>query len=164
MAIVLDPNRSFINILVHLIEEKKKNGSSLFHFIESAESLQEWKTKGFKTREEIAQEFQSKTAKPDYDKTIELINTTWKRPTWKEQNSIFAQALRQVNGEMEIDPLKYRELKLKTCLKKWDAKDDSGNPVPLNAENIDNLDPSVAAYFLKVFEKTTEPSETDLSN
>ena len=65
---------------------------------------------------------------------------------------------------MDIDPLKYRELKLKSGIKKWDAKDDDGNSIPLTPENIDNLCPEVAAYLLKAFERATEPTEAELGS
>lgn len=183
MAIVLDPNRSFVNILIYYIEEKKKAGNSVFHFIDNPEMMDDWRRKGYKTKEEYLQEAQAihqfsadpaalaknlaqgprVAAIPD-DKLIEALNTTWKRPTWKEQNITFAQSLRPIGGEMEIDPLKYRELKLKTSLKKWDAKDDDGNPIPLTPDNMDNLCPEFAAYLLKAFERVTEPTDDDLKN
>jgi hypothetical protein len=176
MPIVLDPTKSFVNITIYYIEERKKNGNSVFHFINSAESLEEWKAKGYKTRQEITQELQNvnpnnqfnvpKATTPQviaaHNKIIEVIQTVWKRMTWKEQNAVFAQSLRVIAGESEIDALKYRELKLRTCLKKWDAKDDDGNPLPLTPETLDNLCPEVASELLRSFERVTEPSEEDL--
>lgn len=169
MPIVLDPAKSFVNITVYYIEEQKKNGNSIFHFITSPELMEEWKAKGYRTRQEILQEVQNVsvsqssipkiTAQASFSQVIESLNTVWKRMTWKEQNTIFAQSLRVVGGESEIDALKYRELKLKTLLKKWDAKDENGNPYPLTAETLDNLCPEVASELLRAFERVTEADD-----
>lgn len=96
------------------------------------------------------------------DVTTKALTTFWKRMTWKEQNIIFSHAIRIVGEANEIDNIKYREMKLKTCLKKWDAKDDDGNDIPLNDQSIENLDPLIASSLLKQFEEATEPSNDDL--
>lgn len=167
MSIVLDPNKSSVQISIFYIEEKKKNGNSVFKFATSGEQMEEWKTKGYRTRGEILQESQGTATTPNAARpiqvrtVIEVLNTTWKRMSWKEQNTIFSQSLRIVGTESEIDALKYRDMKLKMCLKKWDAKDDEGSPIPLSTDTIDNLCPEVASELLRAFERVTEPSDDD---
>ena len=161
MSIVLDPNRDqLLSIELHYIEMKKKRGNLIFYFIHSAEEMEEWKTKGYIPIGDIKQGQQT-------DKVIQKIQTFWKAIRWKEQNIIFSRSIRpsqRPDGTVmdTIDPLKYRDLKLKTCLKKWDVKDEKGNEVPVNDDVVDSLDPTVAHELLTAFEKVTEPSDDDL--
>jgi len=55
----------------------------------------------------------------------------------------------------------YRDMKLKTCLKRWDFKD-NGNEVSINEHIIDNLFPEVAQELLSSFEKVTEAGDEEL--
>ena len=96
------------------------------------------------------------------DKGAQCLRTTWKSPTWGEQNAIVSSSLTQVNTFLEIDSIRYRELKLKACLKDWDAKDDEGNAIPLTHQAIDDLDPTISAELLRQFELAAEPSNKDL--
>lgn len=90
--------------------------------------------------------------------------------TWKEQNQIYSRCLRQIAGtegggaRTELDMISYRDQKLKTCLKKWDLKDDKGQDYPVSESVIDQLVPEVAQELLSNFELVTEASEEDLKN
>lgn len=96
------------------------------------------------------------------------LQTSWKRLNWKEQNSVLSQCMVPVKADstiyLELNSIKYRELKLRACLKKWDAKDEDNKEIPLNDETIANLDPNVATALLRQFESATEPSERDLED
>ena len=161
MSIVFDPNREhLLSIELYYVEMKRKRGNCVFYFIHSAEEMEEWKTKGYIPASEIKQ---GQTT----EKVIQKIQTYWKPIKWKEQNIILSRSLKstqKVDGAVldTIDPLRYRDLKLKTCLKKWDVKDDAGNEVTLTEEVIDNLEPVVAQELIAAFEKVTEPTEEDL--
>lgn len=98
------------------------------------------------------------------NKDAQQVTTTWKRVTWKEQNELFANSCYQTEGSIEVNSLVYRDLKLKKCLKKWDAKDEDGKDIPLNEETIGNLDPVIASALLRQFETATEPSQKDLDD
>ena len=109
--------------------------------------------------------------KPTIDpkKTINILRTWWSRMTWKEQNIIYARCLRQstdVEGRVrsEIDMIAFRDLKLKSCLKKWDLKNDAGQDVSISDSMIDNLYPEVAQELLNTFEKITEATGDELKN
>ena len=100
-------------------------------------------------------------------KVIQQINVLFKRMSWREQNEIYSQSIRSfVNKDKsttaELDPVKFREMKLKTCLKNWDLRDDNGIFVPISPDAIDNLLPEVAKELLDTFERITEPSKDEL--
>lgn len=153
MSLFVDQNRSLVNIDLWFIEQHRKHGHSTFHFILSQEEFEEWKNKGY--------------AFDNPDKPIQKLVATFKRLTWKEHNSIVSRAIQYTMGPdnklfTRMDPVVYRELKLKTCLKKWDIKDDEGNLVEVTNDAIDSLSPDVAQALLDAFEKSTEASEEDL--
>jgi len=89
--------------------------------------------------------------------------------TWKEQNQIYSRCLRNTAAadgttRTELDGISYRDMKLKTCLKKWDFKDDKGEEIPVSESVIDRMVPEVAQKLLETFESVTEASEEDLGN
>jgi len=178
MPFTLDPNRSVVNITIYYVEEEKMHGNSVYHFIRSEQDMKEWTAEGFKVEPErkpaphvpgAAQQYE-KREKPTFaNRMIGLLRTTWRRPTWRDQNSIMTQATRRINTEgeninIEIDPVTYRDLKLKKCLVGWDILDNDGKPVDVTPDTIDLLPPEIAGELLSSFEKITEPSETDLKN
>lgn len=179
MSIVLDPDKNFVAIQVMFVEEKdEKHGNCKFNVINSKAEFDAWKKKGYLTSDEITQTDLTPTEdKPglpkktvvDTTKIIQILRTWWCRLNWKEQNIIYARCLRQstdVDGKVraELDMITYRDMKLKACLKRWDAKDDNKKDIILNDQMIDWLDPTIARHLLDNFEKVTEASEEDLKN
>lgn len=184
MPIVLDPSKNFVAIQIMYIEqENEKHGNSTYHFIGSRAEFDTWKNKGYSTADELSkQQLEDKPKeanqpgmplKPPLDpkKVISILRTWWSRMTWKEQNVIYSRCIRQIPSESasggtrtEMDMITYRDLKLKTCLKKWDLKDDNGQDIAVNENVIDNLVPEVAQELLNNFELVTEASENDLKN
>lgn len=188
MSIILDPNKSFVTIDIYYVEEKKDHGNTFFHFINGKEEFEEWKEKGYKTKEEIIEEIKLSEETPqipssvprkksiDPEKLIEIgdykiINklvTHWRQLTWKESNSILSRSMKEVRTDTgytsELDPLLYRDFKLKTALKGWNAKDDKGYDIPLNEQAVDNLIPEVAAALLINYEKVCEQSSEEFKN
>lgn len=152
MSLFVDNTHSLINLEIYYIETLRKHGHSVFQFIQSAEDFETWKNKGYS--------FEST------DKKINKLVVTMKRLTWKEHNSVVSRSLQYNMGPDQklftrMDPVLYRELKLKTALKKWDALDDKGNPIEPTSDIIDSLAPEVAQAILDAYEKVTEISETD---
>jgi len=180
MSIVLDPSKSFVNFQVMYIEEiDEKHGNSTFKFINSRAEFDEWKRKGYATSDEFKEWSRSsppenKPGMPerpqlDSKKIIQVLRTWWSRMTWKEQNQIYARCLRQSTDSegktrTELDMIAYRDFKLKTCLKKWDLRDEQGNEITVSDTIIDNLYPEVAQELLSQFELMTEASDTELKN
>lgn len=193
MAIVLDPTKAFVTIVIYYVEERKEHGNLIYHFINDHDQYEEWRSKGYKTVQEVEQEIRPPTRSvedvkpgrppprnqqpPSIDqiiqekyqgKVIQALSIHCRQLTWKEHNTILAKSVRDVMGKdgptTDFDPLTYRELKLKAALKGWDAKDDSGQDIKLTPEAIDNLDRTVAEALLYNYEKVCEPSEADLKN
>lgn len=179
MSVLIDPNRDFINISFMLVEMKTKNGNTVYHFIRSAEELNDWRTKGYVTAAEIEQKrheqslasesgrmrqpgapVQAQQQPADPERVIQSIETAWTRLSWRDQNSILAKCIK----DRSFDNVTYRDLKLKACIKRWNIKDDRGAPIPCAPEMIDQLAPEVANEMLNVFEKLTEPQVQELKN
>ena len=189
MSIVLDPSKNFVAIQIMYIEEiDEKHGNARYYFINSRADFDNWKAKGYLTEAEMSEVLSEpdpppRTAqksqpgmpvqppKPPQDpkKMISVLKTWWSRMTWKEQNQIYSNCLHQVavaegRPRTELDMISYRDQKLKTCLKKWDLKDDNGQDMPITENIIDQLVPEVAQELLNSFELITEASEDDLKN
>lgn len=162
-SIILDPNKSFIQIDTFYVEEIKRMGPLEIikhHFIRSQDELEEWTGRGYSMP-------QQGTENQDDEKTIKKLSTKWKRLTWKEQNVILSSCFiskPSADGKLitSMDGMKFREMKLKTCLKDWDILDSYGNKIPITEENIDNMVPEVANELIDSFEKLTEPTGDDL--
>jgi len=177
MSIILDPSKNFVAIQIMYIEEvDEKHSSSKFRFINSREEFDRWKAKGYVTSDEFEKnnlEPEKKTeagmpqpSKPDPNKVIQILRTWWSRMTWKEQNIIYSKCLRQSTDsegktKTDLDMILYRDMKLKTCLKRWDLKD-GVNEVSVNENIIDSLFPEVAQELLSNFEKVTEAGDEEL--
>lgn len=142
----------------HYYVEQQKQGNSVVVFITSPEKMRE--------KEEEGYSFESS----DPDKKIYRFRTTWKRPTWKEHNEIISRSMTHAPSTMggyisKLDPIMYREQKLKTCLKKWDGVMGlDGQPVELTLDAINSLSPEVGQELLDAFERVTEISSEQLKN
>jgi hypothetical protein len=177
MGIVLGPNK-LIGIEIFYVEEQKPpfNFSRLY-FIHSKEDMEKWKNKGYKLQSEISQLPTTEPSKPgmpvqqqpDNTKIIHKVTTEWSRLSWKDQNNILSKSLKTMTGSdggthTELDAILYRDMKLKTCLKRWDLKDDDGKPVALDSTTIDNLMPEIAMELISAFEQVTEAGSDELKN
>jgi hypothetical protein len=167
---------------MYIEKTDEKHGNSTYHFIGSKGELDRWKSKGYMTEDEIDRlkavpdpapgqpQLQPGPPEKPHDpkKVISILKTWWSRMTWKEQNQIYSQCLRQVPSvegktRTELDMIIYRDMKLKTCLKKWDLKD-GNQDVPVSDSVIDMLIPEVAQELLNNFEMVTEATDDDLKN
>jgi hypothetical protein len=154
----------------------KKHGNSVFHFIRSKEDFDDWKRKGYWVEGDQESSPSPASAKTpeirqtrDPKKTIQKLVTHWSKPNWKDQNIIISRALKTTttsDGKTinELDGVKYRDLKLKMCLKKWSLVDEQGQAIEVTSDVIDMLDPVVAQELLTSFEKVTEPTADDLKD
>jgi hypothetical protein len=143
--------------------------------------MEEWKEKGYHIANDIDKLKSEK--KPEHgsslpgmpvteggidpSKVIYTIKTKWRRMLWKDQNAIFSKCLKTQQrpdgtSRVELDTITYRDLKLKTCLKEWDFKDEKNRDVPVSIESIDSLMPEIATELINAFERYTEPSSEDL--
>lgn len=172
MSIVLNPDKDLIAIKIMFVEEKTRNGSSKFHFINSKEEYDTWVEKGYLTVDETDQ-FKNNSTKPepgmpvkthDPTKLISVLKTWWSPITWKEHNKIAARCLKQNidkdgNRVVDFDNILWRDIVLKSTLKKWDLKDGAGKDILITEDVVDNLVPEVAGELLRQFEKVTGDQE-----
>jgi len=137
---ILANDQKFVNIKFHYLETKNRSVSQ-FEFIQKNEDFEKYQ----------------------FDPNLKELNTGWKVLTWDEHNHLY-DSCTIGRDRKTIDFIKLRDIKLKTCLKTWDLKDDNGNDVVLNSETIDQLYPKVADELLSGFEQITEIKPAELKN
>lgn len=88
------------------------------------------------------------------NKEVHILNTKWKEISWKEQNDILNQckSTNQLTGLPDIDNLKFRDQRIKSCLKEWDLKDDAGQLIPCHPEIIEQLPFEVIFALVQKFD------------
>ena len=97
------------------------------------------------------------------DPNLNELNTGWRLLSWADYNRIYDECLEQDdNGKAVLNLIKFRDIKLKTCLKTWDIQDKNGEPVPVNDETIGRLHHDVASELLDGFERVTEITAEEL--
>lgn len=107
--------------------------------------------KQFKDKEEN----KDKEFELDSNKVVHVLNTKWKDVSWKEQNQSLKSCMiiNNVTGNPEIDQIKFRDLKVKSCLKEWDLKDDNNAPIPCDPRVIDELPFDVIVGLVNKYDK-----------
>lgn len=91
------------------------------------------------------------------DKGIQILNTYWKPLSWQERNNINHQSEVKSDGIVtgQVDFNRWRDLRVKTCLKEWDLKDEDGKAVPCSPDIINRIDAVVLDAILNEFDKVT---------
>lgn len=145
MSLLIDDTK-FINIKYHYIETPGVYVSK-FKFLSTKE------------------EFDKEKDNPN----LKELNTGWKVLSWADHNHVYTECLKYSTNESGItvtnlDFIKFRDMKLKTCLKMWDIKDETGRIVPVTPGTIDALHPEVANELLNGFEKVTDITPQELKN
>lgn len=108
---------------------------------------------------ESRQEYEQNKNNPN----LKVLNTRWKTLTWADHKQIHNECLMTTSKEQDVDYIRFRDKKLKKCLKAWDLTDEKGDPIPINDETIDKLDISVANELLSGYEKVTEVTPAELT-
>jgi len=140
MSLIID-DKKFINLKFHYIEQPGAYVSK-FKFIRNQEEFEKYKE----------------------DPNLKELNTSWKVLSWAEHNDIYSQCIQYKTSEegislQNLDFIKFRDMKLKMCLKNWDLKDDAGQSVTISSKVIDRLNPQVANELLNGFDRVTETGE-----
>ena len=157
MSILIDSSKKLINIDFWYVEEKKNNIIFGFKFIKTAQELEKYKNEGYVIKDV------SNYSDSD-EKVIWLLKTTWSRLAWKDQNLLISRSLIKVDdkGTKELDGIRYRDLKLRMCLKKWNLKNENGSDIEVNDINIDNLPFNFGIQLIDGYENVTEVNNQDL--
>ena len=97
---------------------------------------------------------------------VKSIKTFWKTLDWKSANDMTRESMtyNTVTGEPSLDVFKLRELRMKKCLKKWDLKDATNQPIPCNEQYIDKLHPAMAGWLIESYNDITIPDDEDQKN
>jgi hypothetical protein len=101
-----------------------------------------------------------------YGDKIKLLKTHWGKESWKATNTMIrgSMGFNAATGQPMVDAASFRDTRLKTLLKAWDAKDDAGVPVPCTPDNIDLLQNDIATALLNAYDAKTLVSKEELGN
>lgn len=99
----------------------------------------------------------------DDKKRVQILNTEWRSLTWKESNTITKDSMYfdPHQGMQDVDYFQYRDLRIKSCLKKWDLKDDNGKPVPCTPDVIDQLPAEVVFALVNRYDTAVNLDEDE---
>ena len=117
----------------------------------------------FQQQEEFVKKKQSKQEEiKTTDRPIEILTTMWKVLSWGDQNKITKRCERYTpEGLQDIDYFKFRDLRIKSCLKGWDLKDAKGVAVPVTPETIDTLPSDIVFALVSRYDTVTEGSQDE---
>lgn len=92
----------------------------------------------------------SEEDKKKYADEIHSFKVYFRRPNYRISNDILKKSIvTRFDGSIALDIVAMREAELKELLVKWDLKDDdTGVPIPLTPNVLDNLYPEIAAAIL----------------
>lgn len=96
---------------------------------------------------------------------VRILNTKWSAANWGTQKKIIAECT--VNDASKSDTFnheKYRDMRIQSCLKWWDEKDDLGNNIPVTPEAICKLPSDIVIDMYYRFENAVRPSQEELGN
>jgi hypothetical protein len=98
---------------------------------------------------------------------LNVLNTYWSVLNWQENNAI-TKASTTKNEETtygkEVDQLRLQDLKIKTCLKKWDLKDEDGKDLPVTPENINRLESDIIYALIYKYSVETQLVDDEIKN
>ena len=119
---ILSDNQRFINIKFHYLEIKNRHITK-FKFIHNQEEFERYKN----------------------NSNLRELNTGWKILTWAEHSEITSQCSKITTNDedvevQETDFIKFRDVKLKSCLKRWDFGSEAGQFVPVEAAKMTRPD------------------------
>lgn len=97
---------------------------------------------------------------------VRELSTQWVQPSWKQSNELMRKCtvFDPYVGRRDVDWPTYRALVLETYMKKWNASEDSGKPIPCVKDNIDKLETTVAVALVDEFFNKTSITEEELGN
>jgi hypothetical protein len=101
-----------------------------------------------------------------YAGSIQEIHSQWVMPNWKQSNDMLRRATRWDSdaGQRVLDWPTYRSLIMENFMRMWDIKDEQGGAVPCVKDNMERLDPNIAASLVEKFLSKTSVTEKDLGN
>ena len=97
---------------------------------------------------------------------VKVLNTYWKIISWDEQQEMTKKStsMNPMDRQPDFDVYKFRDLRLKASLKKWDLVDDDGKPVECNEKTIGELPPNVILNLINKFDTMVNPTDDEEKN
>lgn len=95
---------------------------------------------------------------------VEVLNTTWKTMSWKDNNEVMklaASSINPVTGASEFSMVMYRDVIVKRCLRGWDLTE-NGQNVPVNPQNIDRLPSNIVTSIYSKYDEIINYSEEEM--
>ena len=100
------------------------------------------------------------------EKDVNMLNTWWKVLSWQDSNNITNAS--KVTGEKampgELDYYRFRDLRIKMCMKKWDLKGDNGSDIPLTPDTINKLPVDVVLTLNSKYEELMNLDGEEVGN
>jgi len=98
-----------------------------------------------------------KEAKEDKEKKtdVQCLNTYWKVLNWEMQNKITEQSafFNEATQMPDINVWRYRDLRIRQCLIRWDLIDDQNVAIPVNDGAISMLPGDVVLSLLSKYDE-----------
>ena len=144
MTSLLDTNEQTVGIVLYYTERQSVTGYVKFIV------LDEKKAKDM-------------LADPQKKDRVHCLNTVWKVMSWKDDNEIVKQSTYfNVNSSMnDLDPFKYRDLRIKQCIRSWDMKDDKGNAIQFRPELIDKMPSDIVHALIAKYDSAMTIDEEE---
>ena len=125
-------------------------------------------TKKDRTYEAISEkEFLALELSEEDTKRYSSLKLTMRELTWGLYNDIQETAMVDDGrgiGERVFSFKVYKETRLRALIKKWDAKDKDGKPVPVSDKTLYNLAPSIGESILLIYDSFSFLGEGEEKN
>jgi len=101
------------------------------------------------------QEYKELKLTPDDEKKYSAVCFSMKVLDWGTYNTLQESAVVEdvLTKERKFNYKLYKEARLKTLIKQWDAKDKENKPVPINMQTISKLAPSIGEAILRAYDE-----------
>ena len=106
------------------------------------------------------EEFKDEEKKKKY----EVLTLKLRSLSWQLYNQLQEDAIDYDGDNRRWNIKKYKENKLKKTIKEWSAKNDKGEPVPVNERSIFSLAPPIAESILRAYDEITILGEEEEKN
>jgi len=184
---LLDHNKATVEILMYYKEIKTESGFTKIIVLEDEDGIKllDEQTERDKKEEEAVKskekrdslsEQQGKIADVVSDQSEEeevkvnfricLLKTQRKVLSWKEQTNITRESSYYNAQEsfQDLDIWKFRDLRIKSCLVSWDLVDDSGKPIPVSTNVIDQLPADIVLSLVSKYDEAISLSDDESKN
>jgi len=157
-----------INIKIYY-QVKKIKGVERLIIIEDEEAEKLLKANEDILEDKKTEENKSKEIKDKLE--IKILETQWVGLNWEDKNNILEasySAADPVTSLTQFSFFKYRQAIVQKALRSWNIKsiDNSGNEysVPVNSQNIGNLNPALGLALYEKYNALTSYTELDMGN